>query len=196
MSATAESDSSKPAARAVSRCNGAMIFAFGGAIWLVLSARQFSALSISITIAIVLAAALIITAAFRIQKRGVTAGENAYTEQEKRQTVRTYVIVNVITWTSVLVAVNILANIGYKDLRLPAVVAIVGAHMFFMPPAYRHRVSTAAGACMILWALLASILFRDQTIAGAATLGAGLILWTSAVYSLKGATDSLRAHGL
>ncbi len=196
MIVTRELDKAKPIARAISKCNGAMIFAVGGSIWLVLSAFLFAALRVPAFLAIAGIAALLIVTALCIQKRAGKTGESAYTEEEQRKTGRTYMIVNLITWVGAFLAVNILGNTGHSELSLSAVIVIVGLHLFFMPPAYRHRVNTTAGACMIVWAILASILFHGQTIAGAVTLGAGLILWLSSAWAIKNANNSLRAQGL
>lgn len=173
-----------------------MIFAVGGSIWLLISAGQFARWGLPVLLPIAVIAAAIIFTGFRIRKRGGKAGENAYTDEERRRTMRKYVIVNLVTWAGAFIAVNVLGNTAHNELILSALIAIVGLHMFFMPPAYRYRSNTIAGACLIAWAVLASFVFRGRTIAGAATLGAGLILWASSAIALKVADSSLRNQGL
>lgn len=183
------------AARAVSSCHGAVIFAVFGAFWLLLSSAAFSKLSTSSALPIIAFAVFLVSNALRIRRRGVSAAENAYTEEDVRKNVRTFGIVNAITWTGAFVAANVLANIGQKDLFLVVIVIFVGAHMFFMPPHYRRSTTMVAGACLIVWAIAAALVFHSQAIAAYVALGTGLILWIAGAFSIKSAADSLRSLG-
>jgi hypothetical protein len=196
MSTTQELAGNKLAANAVSRCNGAAIFSFAGAVWLLLAAHWFRHLNIVVVAVVGALAAALIMVALRIQKRGRLTAEHAYSEDERRKNARSYGIVNAITWTGAFVLVNVLGNTGHKELILPGVVVIVGVHLFFMPPLYRHRVNTIAGICMVVWAVLCANLFHGQTIAGAAALGTGFIVWISAVCALSAASNMLESAGL
>jgi hypothetical protein len=189
-------DGNPDAARAVGRCYGAMFFAVFGGTWLLLAAYAFGCLSASVAGPIAVVVFLFVIAASRLQRRGKDAGKNAFPEEEQRQNDRAFGIVNAVTWIAVFLVFLIFPRIGHEDLSIPVVALIVGLHFFPMPPLYRHPANLATGACMAVWAVSCPLLFHGDSMIGFVAAGAGLLLWTSAVWALKTAGRLLVSAGL
>jgi hypothetical protein len=186
----------KLAVDAINRCNGSIIFSFFGAVWLLLSASSFSLLNLGV-IAIILALALgMLLSALAIKKRGSAIAVNANSETNRQKDSRAFGFLNLFTWGGAFVVANVLINMRHKELVLPALVAIVGLHFFFMPGSYRQPGNNVTGACMIAWAIVTPMIFRGEMLSGAVTLGAGLIVWISALFKLGAANNSMRQLGV
>jgi Ca2+/Na+ antiporter len=186
----------REARRAVSRCYGALFFSVFGGVWLLLAVYAFGRLSIPAACAIAVAIVLFVMAAMRLQRRGKAAGENAVPEEEQKRNDRMFGIVNAVTWIAVFLVFQIFPRIGYPDLIFPAFALIVGLHFFPMPPLYRHRANLVTGACISLWAILCTLLFHGDNRIAFVAAGAGVILWVSAAWALKTASQLLVSAGL
>jgi hypothetical protein len=184
------------AARAVSRCYGALFFAVFGGAWLVLAAYAFGRLSEFEGVLIAAVAILFVIAAMRLQRRGKDPGKDAVPAEEQRRNDRLFGIVNAVTWIAVFLVFVIFPRIGLQDLAIPAVALIVGLHFFPMPPLYRHTANLVTGACIAVWAIVCPMLFQGDRMIGFVAVGAGLALWLSAAWALKTAVRLLRSAGL
>jgi hypothetical protein len=180
------------AARAVSRCYGALFFAVFGGAWLFLAAYAFGRLSRFEGGLIAAVMVLFVIAAMRLQRRGKDAGKDAVPAEERRRNDRLFGIVNTVTWIAVFLVFLIFPRIGHADLAIPAVALIVGLHFFPMPPLYRHTANLVTGACIAVWAILCPMLFQGDRMIGFAAVGVGFALWLSAAWALKTAVRLLR----
>jgi len=196
MIARTEATGNPDAARAVGRCWGALFFSVFGAAWFLLAAYAFGRLGKLEAGLIAVALVLFIIPALRLQRRGNDAAKDAFPEEEKRRNDRNFGIVNAVTWIAVFLVFQILPRLGHEDLAIPAVVLIVGLHFFPMPPLYRHRANLVTGACLVIWAIACALLFRGDRMIGFASAGAGFVLWASAAWALKTASQLLRSAGL
>lgn len=184
------------AARAVSRCYGALFFAVFGGAWLLLAAYAFGRLSKvegGLIGAVVL---LFIIGAMRLQRRGKDAGKDAVPAKEQSRNDRIFGVVNAVTWITVFLVFLIFPRIGHEDLAIPAVALIVGLHFFPMPPLYRHTANLVAGACIAVWSIVCPMFFQGDRMIGFVAAGAGVALWVSAAWALKTAAQLLRSAGL
>jgi hypothetical protein len=184
------------AARAVSRCYGAIFFAVFGGAWLLLAAYAFGRLSKLEGVLIAAVVVLFVFAGIRIQRRGRDAGKDAVPAEEQRRNDRVFGIVNAVTWITVFLVFVIFPRIGHQDLAIPAVALIVGLHFFPMPPLYRHTANLVTGACIAVWAIVCPMLFHGDSMIGFVAVGAGLALWLSAAWALKTAVQLLGTAGL
>lgn len=194
--ATPKPIGNRDARRAVSRCYGALFFAFFGGVWMLLAAYAFGRLSIGGACEVAIVVVLFSIAAIRLQRRGREAGENAFPAEEQGRNDRMFGIVNAVTWIAVFLMFQIVPRIGYPDLAVPAFALIVGLHFFPMPPLYRHRANLVTGACICLWAILCPMLFHGDIRSAFVAAGTGLILWASAAWALKTASQLLAVAGL
>jgi hypothetical protein len=182
--------------RAVGRCWGALFFSVFGAAWFLLAAYAFGRLNKLGAGLIILALGIFVTLAIRLQLRGKDASKDAFPEGERRRNDRAFLIVNAVTWTAIFLVFQILPRFGHESLAFPAVVLIVGLHFFPMPPLYRHRANLITGACLVVWAILCPLLFSGDRMIGFAAAGTGLVLWVSAAWALKTASQLFRSAGL
>src|SRR5580704_2499771 len=184
------------AARAVGRCSGALFFSGFGAAWFLLAAYAFGRLNKVTVSAIAVVLVLLVIPALRLQGRGKSSAQDAFPAEERRRNDRSFLILNAVTWIGVFLVFQILPRLGYESLAIPAVVLIVGLHFFPMPPLYRHRANLVTGACLVVWGIACAVLFRGDRMIGFATAGAGFVLWASAAWALKTASQLLRSAGL
>lgn len=184
------------AARAVSRCYGALFFAVFGGAWLLLAAYAFGRLSRTEGGLIAAVMVLFVIEAMRLRHRGKDAGKDAVPAEVRRKNDRLFGIVNAVTWIAVFLVFLIFPRIGHADLAIPAVALIVGLHFFPMPPLYRHTANSVTGACIGLWAIVCPVLFHGDRMIGFVAVGVGFALWVSAAWALKTAVRLLRSTGL
>jgi len=184
------------AARAVSRCYGALFFAVFGGAWLLLAAYAFGLLSKLEGVLVAAVVVLFVIAGMRLRRRGKDAGKDAVPAEGQRRNDRIFGIVNAVTWIMVFLVFLIFPRIGHEDLAIPAAALIVGLHFFPMPPLYRHTANLVTGACIAVWAIVCPMLFQGDRMIGSVAVGAGLALWVSAAWALKTAAQLLGSAGL
>ena len=100
----------------------------------------------------------------------------------------------IFAWTSageglgILLAVNVVVNLGHPDWQAAAAVAVVGLHFLPLAAAFGYRPHAVTGVALTAWALAWPWLFAAGAAAPAGLLGAGAILFASAAW----ASHSLR----
>ncbi len=191
-----ETTVSRSAAQAVGRCYGALFFAGFGGAWLLLSAYAFGRLNRIGAAGIGFLVLVFAAIAVRLMRRGTGPALNAVPANEQSSNDRRFGIVNAVTWVSVFLVFQVFPRLGIKDLDIPAVVFLVGAHFFPMPPLYRHRSNLLLGGALMFWAVLCPLVFRGDSMIALVALGAGLALWTAAVWALMTAARLLRSEML
>lgn len=99
----------------------------------------------------------------------------------------------IFAWTSVgegvgiLLAVNVVANLGHPQWQPAAAMAVVGLHFLPQSTAYDYRPHLLTGGAMTAWALGYPWLFAAGAMAPAGMLGAAAILFASAAWALRSA---------
>lgn len=90
-------------------------------------------------------------------------------------------LVNVIQWTTIFLAVNLLEHFHLGHWIVPTIILIVGIH--FLPLAYlfQARLHYVTGCALVLWGIVAPLLVPSGNMEPIAALGAGIILWLTAV---------------
>lgn len=163
---------------------GAMIFSVFGSGWLLAWAiRSFAQAAWMCALISGLGLALFITA-FRQYRRNREAHAAVVETPESKKGKRIFNIVNIGQGVAIFLAVNVVNNIGHPEWFVPAFIFIVGAHFIPLAKVFHSRRHTVTGVAMMVWALA----YPQFAQAGAADpvgcLGAGLILWASALSAL------------
>ena len=187
---------SRPAAKAVGRCYGAIFFLAFGGVWFLLSDYAWGHLKRSGALAIAGMVCSLIAVVLRVQARGKVAAQGAYSEEEERRNYRHFGIVNSVTWISVFLAFQIMPRLGHKELSIPVAEMIVGLHFFFMPPLYRHTANQVLGGFLVAWGIACPLLWQGNPMVGYLAFGAGAALWLSAAWAVKTARDLLNSVSL
>jgi len=100
----------------------------------------------------------------------------------------------IFAWTSIgeglgiLVAVNVVANLGHPQWQPAAAMAVVGLHFLPQSTAFDYRPHLVTGGVMTAWALAYPWLFAAGALASPGMLGAGAILFASAAWALRSAS--------
>jgi len=99
----------------------------------------------------------------------------------------------IFAWTSlgeglgILVAVNVVSNLGHPQWQPAAAMVAVGLHFLPQSTAFDYRPHLVTGTAMTAWALAYPWLFAAGAMAPAGMLGAGAILFASAAWALRSA---------
>jgi hypothetical protein len=167
-----------------SRAIGATFFALFGGAWLALwnyhaapSRLWVYGLICGVAVAILLLA----RARYR-QYQAAAAGVPETPEQQRRQ--RWFHIINATQWVVILIVGNVLANVGLASWVIAAVILIVGLHFLPLARLFSNPVLYATGAGFILLALVYPFTAPGGPADPVGCLGAGLILWLSALWGL------------
>lgn len=177
------SSSSLDASRA-GRALGAMIFSFFGAVLLEVWDLRSAAGPLAFFLTTVLGLALL-GAAWRRYRRYAPALAQQPETAEKLRGRRIFNLVNIGQWVVILVLGNVFANIGLGQWVVPMAMVVIGLHFVPLAHVFRNRAHYLLAAGMVGFALA----YPQLAAAGPADpigfLGAGLMLWTSALWALR-----------
>jgi hypothetical protein len=170
------------------RAIGALFFSLFGGAWLELWAfRTFQHRRMALTLAtlpIVLGAAAIFTIAQRRYRahREALAAEAATPARQKAD--RLFHLINGGQWILILIAGNVLANLGLSAWVLPAVIFIIGLHFLPLAALFANPPHLVTGGALMLLAGAYPFLAPGGPGHPIGCLGAGLILWGSALWAV------------
>jgi hypothetical protein len=166
------------------RAIGAMFFSIFGGAWLgVWSLRALPGNMLVPAAVIALSLAIFWQAISRFRRYRTALAAEQDTPRRRRIS-RLFNIINAGQWVLIVVGVNVLANIGLAAWSVPFAILIIGlhflplAHLFANPPHY------ITGALLILLAIAYPLLMPGGPNDPVGCLGAGLILWSSAIYAV------------
>ncbi|MBC3810130.1 DUF7010 family protein [Undibacterium aquatile] len=163
---------------------GAMIFSVFGSGWLFFwAARSFAPAALMCALISGLGLALFF-AAFRQYRRNREAHAAAAESPENKKEQRIFNIVNIVQGVAIFLSANIAKNIGHPEWFVPAFIFIVGAHFIPLAKVFHSRRHTVIGVAMMVWALAYPQLAQSGAADPVGCLGAGLILWASALSAL------------
>jgi hypothetical protein len=185
------SASSVDASSIASRAFGAMLFSFYGAILLEVWERRAGAGNVAFAVIALLGCALLAAAYLRYRRFAPTLAAATATPQKKRAD-RVFNIVNAGQWVLILILGNVLANIGLGHWVIPMGIAIIGLH--FVPLAYvfRNPPHYVLAIALIGFATTYPWLAAGGPADPVGFLGAGLLLWLSALWTLRPIAGTLR----
>ncbi len=169
------------------RAIGALFFSVFGGAWLVLGvSKGASGAAATATVAGVVAATLALGwTALRLFRRhraelAAEAGSPA-----RRRAIRIFNIVNITQWVAIFIVANVLINLGLPQWVLPAAMFIIGLHFLPLAFVFASRAHYVTGAAFMLLALAYPALARGGPADPVGCLGAGAMLWLSAMWALR-----------
>jgi hypothetical protein len=180
---TIENKQSTDALRANSAIGAMFVGTFGGAwigAWSYLS-MPGNLLALA---AVAACTAALLACAIGRFRRYRSALEGERDSPEKKRTDRLFHIINTGQWVLMIIGGNVLANIGLSAWIVPCIMLIVGLH--FLPLAYifSRRPQYVLGVLLSAFALSYPFLLPAGPTDPRGCLGAGLILWSYAVFAL------------
>ncbi len=161
-----------------------MFFAIFGALWLGVWSQRAFGLRPSALAVIAVGAGAVFAAALRQYQMNRSEHDAEADSTAQKKASRTFMIVNVTQWVAILVAGNVLANVGLKDWVLASAMVIIGIHFFPLARAFGNPQLNITGAALILLAIVYPLVAPGGAANPGGCLGAGLILWASAIGSL------------
>lgn len=171
-------------AQLAGRATGAMFFFTFGAVWLEVWVRRTGA-GKPLAGAIVLVALALLAYAWSRYRRYAPALAQLQDTPERRRSKRIFHIVNAGQWVLILVLANVLINIGLGSWVVPMGITVIGLHFVPLAHAFRYRPHYVTAAAMVALAVLYPLLAQGGPAAPVGFLGAGLILWFSAMWALR-----------
>jgi hypothetical protein len=166
------------------RAIGAMFyFVFGGA-WLEYYAFQTVGKSPVVFVAIALVTAALLVLAYRRYKQHQPALAAVAPSPQQKKADRVFNIVNAGQWVVILVAGNVLVNLGLSGWVIPCVILIVGVHFLPLGYVFANPPHYITGIALIVLSLTYPLLAARGPASPIGCLGAGLILWASAIWGV------------
>jgi len=176
-----------PCADRGGRAIGAMFCAFFGALWFA-GACVLAGAARSWLLGLIGAAALaLFLVSYRVFRHNRAALRKQGDSPQGRRIRRAFALVNAMQWVAALAVVNILANIGLSAWVVPSIILIVGLHFLPLARLFDYRPHYVSGIALVLLALTYPWLSRSGPQDPAGCLGAGIVLWTTAAWSLSAA---------
>jgi hypothetical protein len=166
------------------RAIGAMFLVVNGGAWLVIGMLKGYGWLPVIFLAIVAVTLLLFFAALRKFRlnRGAHAAEATLPETKRTEDI--FNVVNAIQWSLVFVASVLLIILRHPEWIIPSIIFIVGVHFFPLAVVFRVPRHYATGIAMTLLAITYPLFASGGPNSPVGCLGAGIILWASAVAAL------------
>jgi hypothetical protein len=179
-----DSVSSVPLAARANRAIGAMFFSGFGSAWVcwgdvILRGGADWTLALVVTAGLGLAIAAVRQF---IANRSALAGQAA--TPRGRRIARTFHFVNAGQWVLIVVLANVFSNTGLDAWIVPMIITVVGLHFLPLAAIMNYRPHYVSGLALLLLAIAFPIFSSAGPRSGVGPLGAGLILWASAVFAL------------
>lgn len=169
--------------RAFGGAIGTIFLSLFGLAWILFALASLSRLHVAVAILLsCLVAGLLVSSVSTIRRtHGPVHSEQAHAARGKHLN-RMLGLVNVVQWTAIFLAANLLDHFHHQRWIVPTIIFIVGAH--FLPLAYlfRARLHYATGCALMIWAVAAPLLFSAHSMEADAALGAGILLWLTAIH--------------
>ena len=102
----------------------------------------------------------------------------------KKKVSRLFSIINAGQWVVILIVGNVLANVGLSAWVIPAAMFIIGLHFLPLARLYSNPRHYVTGGALMLLAVAYPVLVPGGPSNPIGCLGAGLVLWASALWAL------------
>jgi len=168
-----------------SRLMGALLLGTFGTIWLILWAyRAFGGQMVAIILTASPGIVLLswIYVQYRRHSRGISAKPESADSQRAS---KLFHIINVGQWVVILVAGNVLANIGLSAWVLPMAMLVIGVHFFPLARLFRTPSRNVTGTALIAVAVVYPLVSSRGAADPIGCLFAGIVLWASALWSVR-----------
>jgi hypothetical protein len=171
-------------AASASRAIGAMIFTLNGGAWLIIGILKGYGVALAALLPVAAGTIMLFFASLRKFRlnRGAHAAEAD--SPESKRAGRIFNAVNAIQWTLVFVVSVVLLMFKHPEWIIPSIILIVGIHFFPLAVAFKVPRHYATGAALTLLAIFYPLMSAAGPTSPVGCLGAGIILWASAVAAL------------
>lgn len=157
-----------------------MFFAVFGGAWCALWAQRTFEHPLPALAAIAVASAVLLGLAYR-EARKVRAALAAEPETpERRRACRIFRWVNATQWVVILVAGNVLANLGLSRWVVPMGMFVIGLHFFPLARVFASRQHVVIGSALVAIAVAYPLLAPGGPADPVGALAAGVVLWVAA----------------
>jgi hypothetical protein len=129
--------------------------------------------------------AVMMAAALRIYRRNRAADAGHPASAAPRRTSRLFTLINIGQWVVIFIGANVLNNIGLSAWDIPFIILVVGAHFLPLARLFRRPSHYVTGVAMMLLAVGYPYVGAGP-LSTVGLLGAGLILWASALWGMAG----------
>ena len=171
------------AAFRASRAVGAMFFSLFGGAWIVLWSYRAYGFNLGLVALIALAALGQFAWALATynKNKGAVADDS---DPTKKKAEKVFHIVNAAQWGLILVVGNVLNNTGHGNWVLASAIIIVGLHFLPLAHVFRYPVHYVTGLALVAWGAGYPLVMTQGAASPVGCLGAGLLLWASAITGL------------
>ncbi len=160
-----------------------MFFSAFGGLWLGLWANDQYPGALALLLVAAGTAALL-AASRRVYKANSPALKAIKQTPEARRKSRVFNLINGVQWAVVFLVGLVLSRTGNTRWFLPAIILIVGLHFLPLARLFAYRPHYVTGAALILLAVIYPLTARAGPENAIGALGAGVILWVSAVWAI------------
>jgi len=181
---THELPATKGSAASASRAIGAMFFIVNGGAWLMVGVLKGYGLSFVALFSIVAVTSWLFFLALRKFRANREAHAAEANSPENKRAERIFNAVNVVQWSLVFVTSVVLILLRHPEWIFASIIFIVGVHFFPLAVAFKVPRHYATGAAMTLLAIAYPFIATGGPNSPVGCLGAGIILWASAIAAL------------
>ncbi len=161
-----------------------MFFSCFGAAWLMLWCRAvFPSNPLLMLLPVVAGAGLLALAILQFRQNKDAHAREADSPEQKRVG-RIFNIVNGAQWVVIIVLMNVLNNTGLSAWVYPMAIFVIGVHFLPLAVVFKARRHFVTGMAMVLLASVYPFVASGGPDSPVGLLGAGLILWASALTAL------------
>lgn len=169
-----------------------LILGFFGAVWILLALLVRQSLA-SLALLIPVSGLLVAVAAAAQLRRRV---RHLPPTPDDPARARTFLWINVVTWTAVPLANLLLHVLGHEDAFLPVLACIVGLHFIPLGRLFGSNAHIVTGLLMTLWASICLLVVPADNCSSITAVGCALLLWHSAALRWSAAIETLRSQPL
>ena len=177
-----------------SRASGAMFFSVFGTAWLIWWCLETYGASFRELAAILAGGGFLFFLSLWMRLRRVS--DEGSRSAEHIGTRRKLVAINVIQWVAIVITVNTLANSDHRVWLAAAIIVIVGLHFLPLALIFQYRVHYITGLALILLGVVYPFVAVGGPASAVGPLGAGIILWLSAIGALFTSVRAMPAKSI
>ena len=170
------------------RATGALVMTGFGALWAGLGAARTGDATLPCAVVALLAVALTLAAVRLLRANpAVTGPLPADVAERGRRAGRIFAWACAGEGVGILLAVNLVVNLGHPQWQPAAIMGVVGLHFLPLAIGFGYRPHLVTGVAMTAWALAYPWLFASGAMAPIGPLVAGAMLSASAAWALRSA---------
>ena len=164
---------------------GALFFALFGGAWLGLWAFRSFAHPVPVEVGVAVGTVILAATAYRIFRANALAMRAESATPQGRRRSRLFNGINALQWILIMVLGNVLVNMGLSPWIIPMAIFLIGLHLLPLARLFANPPHFITGTALMVLAVtypLTASLGADDPIG---CLGAGLILWASALWATR-----------